>query len=84
VEFHPAAFKHGYTEREILHALEHVHIDYAVIDEDPPRTCVFGFAPDATLLELIVLHTAPYDLVIHCMRARTTELDKALRSRGRY
>ncbi|MGH7489155.1 MAG: hypothetical protein ACREMY_26655, partial [bacterium] len=75
---------HGYTERDIRHALEHVHIDYAVVDDDPPRTWVFGFAPDATLLEVLVLHTAPSDLVIHCMKARKTELDKALRSRGRY
>lgn len=83
VEIHASAFKHGHTERDILHALEHVHIDYAVADDDPPRTWVFGFAPDATLLELIVLHTAGGDLVIHCMKARNGELDKALRSQGR-
>jgi hypothetical protein len=85
VQFHPAASK-GYTERDILHVhvLEHVHIDYAVVDDDPPRTWVFGFAPDATLLELVVLHTAGGDLVIHCMKARKTELDKARQSRGRY
>ncbi len=65
------------------HALEHVHIDRDAVDDDPPRTWVFGFAPDATLLELIVLHTARGDLVIHCMKARPHELDKVLRARGR-
>jgi hypothetical protein len=83
VRIHPSALKHEYTERDILHALEHVHIDYDVIDDDPPRTYIFGFAPDATLLELVVLHTARDDLVIHCMKARKAELDKALRARGR-
>lgn len=84
MEFHPSAFKHGYTEPDMRHALEHVHIDRDAVDDDPPRTWVFGFAPDATLLELIVLHTARGDLVIHCMKARPHELNKALRARGRY
>jgi hypothetical protein len=84
VRIHPSALKHGYAEQVILHALEHVHIGRAVIDDDPPRTWVFGFAPDATLLELIVLHTAGGDLVIHCMKARKRELDKALQARGGY
>lgn len=79
---HPSALKRGYTERDVLHALEHVHVDYDVVDDDPPRTWVFGFAADATLLELIVLHTARGDLVIHCMKARPSELSKALRARS--
>ncbi|HET9877078.1 MAG TPA: toxin [Mycobacterium sp.] len=83
MEIHPSALKRRFTERDIRHALDHVHIEYDVIDEDPPRTWVFGFAPDMTLLELLVLHTAGDDLVIHCMKARKRELDKALRAQGR-
>lgn len=79
---HPSALKHGYAEQVIHYALDHVHIDRDVIDDDPPRTWVFGFAPDSTLLELVVLHTASGELVIHCMKARKHELDKALRARG--
>lgn len=82
VRIHASALKRGFTERDILHALEHVHIDYDVVDDDPPRTWVFGFAPDLTLLELIVLHTGSGDLVIHCMKARPHELAKALRTRS--
>ena len=74
VDIWPSALKHGYTEHDIRFALEHAHIEREVVDDDPPRTWIFGFAPDATLLEIIV--------VIHCMKARQRELDKALRARG--
>lgn len=69
--------------RDILHALEHRHIDYDIEDDDPPRTWVFGFARDLTLLELLILHDTPGGRVIHCMKARPKELEKALRARGR-
>lgn len=60
-------------------------ISYDVIDDDPPRTWVFGFTPKGTLVEMIVLHKAKEDLVIHCMKARKGELDKALHiAGGRY
>lgn len=49
MRIHSAALKHGRSEGDILHALKHVHIELDVIDDDPPRTCIFGFAPDATL-----------------------------------
>jgi hypothetical protein len=82
---HDSALKRRYTEADIRHALKHVHISYDVIDDDPPRTWVFGFTPRATLIELIVVHKAREELVIHCMKARDSELDKALRvTRGRY
>jgi hypothetical protein len=82
---HDSALKRGYTEDDIRHALKHVHISYDVIDDEPPRTWVFGFTPQATLVELIVLRKAREDLVIHCMKARDSELDKALRiTRGRH
>lgn len=81
---HSSALKHGRSVGDILHALKHVHIELDVIDDDPPRTWIFGFAPDATLLELIVVHTAQVDLVIHCMKARKRQLDKALQARGGY
>lgn len=77
-----SALKHGYTEQDVYFALEHVHIERRVVDQDPPRTLVFGFGPDATLLEIVVLHLSDKDLVIHCMKARPHELDKALRARG--
>lgn len=78
----PSALKHGFTEQDIHFALEHVHIECRVVDRDPFRTLVFGFGPDAALLELVVLHLSDRDLVIHCMKARPQELDKALRARG--
>ena len=77
----PSALKHNYTEQAIRHALEHAHIERQIVDEDPPRTWIFGFAPDATLLEIVVLHLPGRDLVIHCMKARSSELEKALRER---
>ena len=82
VDIGPSALKHGYTEHEIRFALEHAHIEREVVDDDPPRTWIFGFAPDATLLEIILVHMSGKDLVIHCMKARRRELDKALRVRG--
>ena len=79
VRVHDSALNHGYTNADIEHALEHGHVSYDVVDDDPPRTWVFGFAPTGTLVELIVLHKAQEDLVIHCMTARKAELNKALR-----
>jgi len=58
------------------------HISYDVIDDDPPRSWAFGFTAKGVLIELIVLHKAKEDLVIHCMKARKAELDKALLIRG--
>lgn len=85
MKVHPSALKRKYTEDDIRHALEHVNISYDVIDDDPPRTWVFGFTPKGTLVEIIVLHKANEDLVIHCMKARKAELDKAIRiTGGRY
>ena len=83
VEVGPSALKHGFTEESIRRALGHVYLARHIIDKDPPRTLIFGFDPDATLLEILVLHMSDRDLVIHCMKARPQELDKALRARGR-
>lgn len=83
VEIGPTALKRKWTRDDILHALEHRHIDYDIEDDDPPRTWVFGFARDLTLLELLILHDSPGGRVIHCMKARPKELEKALRARGR-
>ncbi|SON62745.1 hypothetical protein MSIMFI_04273 [Mycobacterium simulans] len=79
---HDSALKREYTEDDIRHALEHVHISYDVIDDEPPRTWVFRFTAKGILVEMIVLHKAQEDLVIHCMKARKGELDKALRISG--
>ncbi|TXH08384.1 MAG: toxin [Spirochaetes bacterium] len=78
-----SALKREWTRADILHALEHVHIDYDIQDSDPPRTWVFGFTESLTLLELLILHDVPGGRVIHCMKARREELNKALRARGR-
>ena len=83
VEVGPSALKHGFTEESIRRALGYVYLARHIIDKDPPRTLIFGFDPDATLLEILVLHMSDRDLVIHCMKARRQELDKALRARGR-
>ncbi|GAB7070396.1 hypothetical protein H7J06_11615 [Mycobacterium hodleri] len=79
LEVYGSALKRRFTEKDIRHALEHVHIEYDVIDDEPPRTWVFGYTPDSMLVEMIVLHWATKDLVIHCMKARKAELDKAVR-----
>lgn len=59
MEIGPTALKRKWTRDDILHALEHRHIDYDIEDDDPPRTWVFGFARDLTLLELLILHDTP-------------------------
>ena len=82
LKVHDSALKREYTEDDIRHALDHVHISYDVIDDDPPRSWAFGFTAKGVLIELIVLHKAKEDLVIHCMKARKAELDKALLIRG--
>ena len=82
MQIHPSALKHNYTELDIRFALEHVHIERRVVDEDLYRTWIFGFAPDVTLLELMALHLSSGDLVIHCMKARPRELARALGLRG--
>ena len=56
VEVRPPALKYGYTEHSIRRALDHVYLARRVVDEDPPRTLIFGFDSDATLLEILVLH----------------------------
>jgi hypothetical protein len=83
VEVSSSALKRKWTETDIRHALAHAHIEYDVEDADPERTWVFGFAPDLTLLELLILHDVPGGRVIHCMKARPEELNEALRARGR-
>jgi hypothetical protein len=47
--------RRGAGRQATEHGLEHVRINYAVVDDDSP---VFGLASDSTLLELIGLHTA--------------------------
>ena len=40
-----SALKHGYHEADIRFALEHVHIERLVVDKEPFRSWIFGFAP---------------------------------------
>jgi hypothetical protein len=70
VEIHPSARRHGITDDDMLHAIEHS----LVVDdlgEDPDRWLIIGPGVDANLLELVVLMTVEGDeLIIHAMSLR--------------
>jgi len=70
VEIHPSARRHGITDRDILHAIDHsVVVDD--LGEDPDRWLVIGPDRAANLLELVVLITTEGDeLIIHAMALR--------------
>jgi hypothetical protein len=77
VEFHRSAFRHGYDEAVILHAVEHaiVVVDLDP-DSDPPKVLAIG--PDAAgnLLEVIWLELADdVELVIPAMGPRPVFYD---------
>lgn len=85
MKVHNSALKREYTEDDIRHALEHVYISYDVIDETRLEPGYSDSPRREPWVEMIVLRKAREDLVIHCMKARKGELDKALRiTRGRY
>jgi len=70
VEIHSSARRHGITNNDILHAIDHL----VVVDdlgEDPDRWLVIGPDRAANLLEIVVLLTAEGDeLIIHAMPLR--------------
>lgn len=70
MEIHPSARRHGITDEDILHAIEHsVVVDD--LGEDPDRWLVIGPGHAANLLELVVLITSEGDeLIIHAMPLR--------------
>jgi hypothetical protein len=77
VEFHRTAFKHGYDEGAIVHAVEQalVVVDLGP-DADPPRVLAIGPDPAGNLLEIIWLELADgVKLVIHAMQLRPVFYD---------
>lgn len=70
MEIHPSARRHGITDEDILHAIEHSML-VDDLGDDPDRWLVIGPDPAANLLELVVLITSEGDeLIIHAMRLR--------------
>jgi len=70
VEIYPSARRHGITDEDILHAIEHSML-VDDLGEDPDRWLVIGPDPAANLLELVVLITSEGDeLIIHAMPLR--------------
>jgi len=72
MEIHQSASKHGVSDDDVLHAVEHemVSVDLDP-DADPPKVLVIG--PDSTgnLLEVIVLILADDRMIaIHAMKLR--------------
>jgi hypothetical protein len=70
VEIHRSARRHGITDDDILHAIEHSLL-VEDLGEDPDRWLVIGPDRAANLLEIVVLVTAEGDeLIIHVMPLR--------------
>ena len=72
MEVHRSARKHGVTDRQIEHALDHARLVADLTDETlPARTLVLGPDSAGNMLELIVLHLDDgRDMVIHAMPMR--------------
>ena len=72
VEVHRSARKHGVTDRQIEHALDHARLFADPADESSPTgTLVLGPDSAGNMLELIVLHFDDgRDMVIHAMPMR--------------
>lgn len=70
VEIHRSARKHGMTDEDILHAIDHA-LAIEDIGEDPDRWLVLGPERAANMLEVVVLTTSDGgQLVIHAMPMR--------------
>jgi hypothetical protein len=70
VEIHPSARRHGISDDDMLHAIEHC-IVADDIGEDPDRWLLIGPDRAANLLEIVILVTAEGDeLIIHAMPLR--------------
>jgi hypothetical protein len=70
VEIHPSARRHGISDDDMLHAIEH-RIVVDDIGEDPDRWLLIGPDRAANLLEIVILVTAEGDeLIIHAMPLR--------------
>ncbi len=76
MRFHRSAFKHGYDEETILHALDHVIVVVDLEpDADPPKVLAIGPEPAGNLLEVIWLDLVDTELVIHAMDLRVKFYD---------
>lgn len=77
MEFHRSAFKHGYGESDIVHAVENalVIVDLDP-DADPPKVLAIGPDSAGNPLEIIWLDLAEsIELVIHAMNLRPVFYD---------
>jgi len=80
VEFYRSAFRHGYDEASIRHALGHALVVVELDpDGDPPKMLAIGADPAANLVEVIWLELADdVELVIHAMALRPMFYDLLL------
>jgi len=72
VEVHRSARKHGVSNDDVLHAVEHEIVSFALNpDDDPPKVLVIGPDSAGNLLEVIVILLAnDRMLAIHAMKLR--------------
>lgn len=77
MEFHRSAFKHGYDEEVIVHAVAHaIVIADLDPDADPPKVLAIGPDLAGNLLEVVWLELADdVELVIHAMQLRPVFYD---------
>lgn len=79
MQFHRSAFRHGYDEPTILHAIDHaIVVADLEPDADPPKVLAIGPDPAGNLLEVIWLELANVELVIHAMPLRPVFYDLLL------
>ncbi len=73
VEINESARKHGASDGDILHAVEHSMVEYEVGDDDAPRRwLVLVPSRSGQVLELIVLvFDDGTEMVIHAMPMRS-------------
>ncbi|MFN3217904.1 MAG: hypothetical protein ACE367_15525 [Acidimicrobiales bacterium] len=73
MEFHGSAFKHGFDEVAIMHAIDHALVEVDLDpDADPPKLLAIGPDLAGNLIEVIWLELDGTGLVIHAMTLRST------------
>lgn len=72
MEIHRSAGKHGVSDDDVLHAVEHEMVSFDLDpDADPPKVLVIGPDSAGNLLEVIVLILADDGMIaIHAMKLR--------------
>jgi len=72
VEIHRSASKHGVSDVDVLHAVEHEMVSFDLEpDADPPKVLVIGPDSAGNLLEVIVIIVADdRKIAIHAMKLR--------------